>query len=158
MYILQQRRAHTGVSFIKNDLHIPKRFLGAFKVGHRPSSKEFIDEDLSRVLLKRVLESNYEDTEALHSLEYITRFNNEFHKNVVRRDDTERLHKTDNQVKDLYSRENSKNRDVMSVRKGNLHYFGGASNPWTDEPWADGVYTGLQERKASFRPRSRILK
>ncbi len=96
---------------------IPKRFLGAFKAGHRPSAKEFIDEELSRILLKRVLESNYTDIEAVRTLDYLTRFNNEFHKNVIKKSDPKRLHRTDKQVRDLYSRENSKNRDVMSVRK-----------------------------------------
>lgn len=106
--------------FIKNDHHIPKRFLGAFKVGHRPSAKEFIDEDLSRALLKRVLDSNYTDAEAVSALDYLTRFNNEFHKNVISKTDPNRLHRTEKQVRSLYSRENSKNRDVMSVRKGSL--------------------------------------
>lgn len=109
--------------FIKNGSHIPKRFLGAFKVGHRPSAKEFIDEELSRALLKRVLESNYADTEAVDALDYLTRFNNEFHKNVIKKDDPGRLHKTDKQLKSLYSRENSKNRDIMSVRKSSLEHL-----------------------------------
>jgi len=106
--------------FIKSESHIPKRFLGAFKVGHRPSAKEFIDEELSRALLKRVLESDYADTEAVDALDYLTRFNNEFHKNVIKKDDPDRLHKTKKQIKSLYSRENAKNRDVMSVRKSNV--------------------------------------
>ncbi len=114
------KQVRIGGLFIKSGHHIPKRFLGAFKVGHRPSSKEFIDEELSKALLKRVIDSNYADTEAVNTLDYLTKFNNEFHKNVIKRSDEQRLHKTDKQVKDLYSRENSKNRDVMSVRKGSL--------------------------------------
>lgn len=114
------KQTRTKGLFIKKDAHIPKRFLGAFKVGHRPSAKEFIDEELAKLLLKRILESNYTDTEAVFTLDYLTRFNNEFHKNVIKKSDPDRLHRTKKQIKSLYSRENAKNRDVMSVRKSSL--------------------------------------
>lgn len=65
---------------------IPKQFLGAFKAGHRKSAREFIDEELSYQLLSKIIASNYEDKESIKNLEYITRFNNEFHKNVVLKD------------------------------------------------------------------------
>ena len=50
-------------------------------------------------------------------MEYITKFNNEFHKNVVKKDDPKALHNTPELRKDCYARENARNRDVMSVEK-----------------------------------------
>lgn len=96
---------------------IPKRFLGAFVAGHRASAREFIDDSFSYQLLKRIIKSNYNDTEALAALEYLTKFNNEMHKNVVKKGDPNALHSTDKLRKDCYSRENSKNRDILSCKK-----------------------------------------
>lgn len=98
-------------------LTIPKQFLGAFRRGHREASKEFIDEGLSYRLLKKVLDSNYQDLEALEALNYLTKFNNEYHKNVIKKGDAEALHNTDKLRKECYARENARNRDIMSVRK-----------------------------------------
>lgn len=98
-------------------LLIPKEFLGAFRRGHREASKEFIDEGLSYALLKRVLDSGYKDREAVELLSYITKFNNEYHKNVVKKGDKKALHNTDKLRKECYARENARNRDIMSVRK-----------------------------------------
>lgn len=99
---------------------IPKRFLGAFKAGHRSSSMDHIDEDFSYQLLYRILASNYGDTEAVEALDYITKFNDEFHKNIIKKGDNTALHNTDALRKDCYARENSKNRDISSVRHLNL--------------------------------------
>lgn len=98
-------------------MRIPKQFLGAFKRGHRETSKEFIDEGLSYELLKRVLDSDYGDEEALEALNFLTKFNNEFHKNVVKKGDPTALHKTEAQRRECYARENARNRDLMSVRR-----------------------------------------
>ena len=119
---------------------IPKRFLGAFKAGHRPSTREFIDEDLSKQLLSKIKASNWTDKEAIAQLNYITKFNNEFHKNVVKKGDPNALHgeqlsnelRTDrwgniqldkngnpiplNLRQTCYARENAKNRDTLSVQ------------------------------------------
>lgn len=94
---------------------IPKEFLGAFKAGHRKTSREFIDERLSLTLLKKVIEDNCE--ESRKTLEYITRFNNEFHKNVIKKGDPKALHSTDELRKDCYARENARNRDIC-MRSG----------------------------------------
>ncbi len=102
---------------------IPKHFLGAFKCGHRDISKEYIDEELSGKLLRRVLDSNYQDAEAVELLTYLTKFNNEFHKNVIKKGDPDALHNTDTLRKDCYARENSRNRDIMSYRKGSKIYM-----------------------------------
>lgn len=95
-------------------MRIPKQYLGAFKCGHRASAREFIDEELSQKLLLRILDSDYKDKEAMQALSFITKFNNEYHKNVIRKDDPEALHNTDKLRRDLYSRENARNRDVLS--------------------------------------------
>lgn len=125
---------------------IPKQFLGAFKAGHRASAREFIDEELGYQLLNKIIDSNWEDKEAIQQLEYITRFNNEFHKNVIKKDDPKALHKTPEQVKDLYSRENARNRDIMSVdRKKRLDTV-----IQTDEGYVDAL-----NDEDSFVPRSK---
>lgn len=103
------------MSVSKKARNVPKQFLGAFKKGHRVSVREFIDEEMSWQLLNRIENSNYTDTEAIQALEYITRFNNEFHKNVIKKGDVNALHNTDELRRDLYSRENSKNRDLASI-------------------------------------------
>jgi hypothetical protein len=95
-------------------MNIPKQYLGAFKAGHRQTAREFIDEELSYALLKKIKDSNYTDQESMDALAYITKFNNEFHKNVVKKDDPNALHSTDKLRKDCYARENSRNRDIMS--------------------------------------------
>jgi hypothetical protein len=95
--------------------YIPKRFLGAFKVGHRASAKEFIDEELAYKLLKRILDSNYSDLDALKALDYLTKFNNEYHKAVIKKGDRTALHKTKKMRQERYQANNAKNRDIMSI-------------------------------------------
>jgi len=104
------------MSVSKKAKNIPKQFLGAFKKGHRFSSRDMIDEDLSWELLERIEKSNWTDKEAIDALTYITKFNNEFHKNVIKKGDPNALHNTDELRKDCYARENAKNRDIMSVQ------------------------------------------
>lgn len=87
-------------------------------MGHRVASREFIDEELATSLLKRVLRSNYQDLEALTELRFITKFNNEFYKNVLKKGDPTALHSSDTHRKDCYDRENSRNRDVLSIFRG----------------------------------------
>lgn len=99
-------------------MKIPKEYLGAFKAGHRPSAREFIDDELSFELLRKVLEG---DQEAKRMLEYITRFNNEFHKNVIKKGDKKALHNTDELRKQLYDRENARNRDISSKNQGSMY-------------------------------------
>ena len=95
-------------------MQIPKQFLGAFKAGHRPAAREFIDEEQSFELLKRIYSSNWTDEEAIKALTWLTKFNNEYHKNVIKKGDTNALHNTDTLRKQLYARENAKNNDIMS--------------------------------------------
>lgn len=98
---------------------IPKEFLGAFKAGHRPSAREFIDESLAWQLLKKWQKSKGTDKESYDALVYLTKFNNEYHKNVIPKDNTA-LHNTPELKKQLYDRENARNRDIMSVKKDSI--------------------------------------
>lgn len=91
---------------------VPREFLGAFKAGHHPSAKQFIDEELSYELLKRVVYDS--DEQAREALEYLTKFNNEFHKGTTKKGDKNALHNTDELRRDCYARVNAKNRDVFS--------------------------------------------
>ncbi len=99
------------------DRRIPIEFLGAFKAGHRPAARDFIDEEFSQQLLNKIINSNYQDKESIEALAFIAKFNNEFHKNVIKKGDTKALHHTDCLRKKCYDQENSRNRDVMSVEK-----------------------------------------
>ena len=74
---------------------IPKRFLGAFKCGHRKSQQKYIDDELSQQLLDIVMENSIKDeygnitylpSKELDALDYITKFNNEYHKGVISTD------------------------------------------------------------------------
>jgi hypothetical protein len=100
--------------------YIPKRFLGAFKAGHRASSREFIDEELAYKLLKRVLSSNYSDEEAMDALDYLTKFNNEYHKAVIKKGDRQALHNTKRMRQERYQANNARNRDIMSTQRHRL--------------------------------------
>ncbi len=99
---------------------IPEAFLGAFKAGHRAISRDFIDEELSYRLLNKIVDSNYTDLESIKHLQFITKFNNEFHKNVIKKGDPLALHSSDDLRRDCYQRENSRNRDIMSRESYNM--------------------------------------
>lgn len=90
---------------------IPREYLAAFKCGHRKASREFIDEEFSRELLKRTMRG---DPEARAALEYLTKFNNEYHRGIVKKGDESALHAADVLRKDCYTRNNRQNVDVFS--------------------------------------------
>jgi hypothetical protein len=96
---------------------VPKEYLGAFKRGHRQPDKEFIDDELSLRLLKRALSG---DEKAIKALEFLTRFNNEFHKAVLKKGDPNALHQADQARKECYARNNRRNRDALHVNNGLL--------------------------------------
>lgn len=89
---------------------IPKEFLGAFKAGHRLASKDFIDEELSHELLKKTMRGC---KEAKAVLEWLTKFNNEYHKNVIKKGDPNALH-NDEKRKELYRSDYARNSDVYT--------------------------------------------
>ena len=94
---------------------VPKQYLGAFKKGHRHSVREMIDEELSWTLLDKIVKSKYTDTKAMEELAYITKFYNEYYRNVIKKGDEKALHNTDELRKSCYSRTNARNRDLMSM-------------------------------------------
>lgn len=96
---------------------VPKEYLGAFKRGHRLASKDFIDDEFSFKLLYDALAKNQK---AIEALKFLTKFNNEYHKNVLKKGDPNALHHTDSQRKECYSRNNRLNRDALNVNKGVL--------------------------------------
>jgi len=91
---------------------IPREFLGAFKAGHRAASRPFIDEEFSYQLLRKWKMEGCE--ESRQALEYITKFNNEFHKNVVKKNDQSALHKSETHRKDCYDRDSARRRDIFT--------------------------------------------
>ena len=96
---------------------VPRQYLGAFKCGHREKAKEFVDEDFSRELLARITASKGKDKKAVEALTYLTKFNNEFHKAIINKSDTTALHNTDKLRRDLYSKENSRSRDIYAFKE-----------------------------------------
>jgi hypothetical protein len=98
---------------------IPREYLGAFKAGHRASARPFIDDELSHKLLVKVLD--YGCDEARQALEYITKFNNEFYKDVFKKGESA-LHNTRELRKSCGDRNNSRNRDAYSL-PGALYFI-----------------------------------
>ena len=98
-----------------NKPFIPKRFLGAFKCGHRASAREFIDESLSYKLLKIIIASKYSDQQSILELDFITKFNNEYHKAVIKKGDKSAMHRSKYMRQERYGANNARNRDVLSV-------------------------------------------
>lgn len=90
---------------------IPKEFLGAFKKGHRQSVREFIDEDLAFKLLEKV-EQGCE--EARSALLWLTKFNNEFHKDFFNKDEPDALHNGENLRLECSDRLRLARRDMYS--------------------------------------------
>jgi len=97
------------------DFLIPKEFLGAFKAGHRPSARGYIDDELSYELLAKVLNDGCEKSRSL--LAYITKFNNEYYKNVIKKGDESALHASDELRGDCYARNNARSRDLFNKAK-----------------------------------------
>ena len=91
--------------------------MSCFKAGHRVASKEFIDEEFAKDLLEKIEESQYTDKEAMATLDFLHKFNSEYHKNVLKKDDPTALHQTKKLRRDCYSRENGRNRDILSMRR-----------------------------------------
>lgn len=104
----------SGVS--KKARNVPKKWLGAFKKGHRFSDREYIDEDQAWEMLERWEKSGGTDKEAESVLDYLTKFNNEYYKGVIKKGDKNALHNTDELRKSVYDRQNAKNRDIMSIQ------------------------------------------
>lgn len=90
---------------------IPKEYLGAFKKGHRKSAREFIDEELAYRLLERAQNGCEESRKAL---EWLTQFNNEFHKAVINKTDPKAFHNTDELRKECNQRSYAQKNDLFT--------------------------------------------
>lgn len=100
---------------IKHKPRIPKKFLGAFKVGHRMTSREFIEDDYAYELLRLAQSGSKKAEEAL---EILTKFNNEYYKCVFKKGRGPRnFHKKCNgSQNELMRREYARKNDVMTRR------------------------------------------
>ena len=138
------------MSVSKKARNVPKQFLGAFKKGHRFSSRDMIDEELAWEMLERWERSGGKDKEAEEALLYMAKFNNEFHKNVVSK--TDPLHpcncpnrkRGDKHLEgclrnDLNDRENAKNRDIMSIQNRNNEPENEKESSFTDDTFDDNA-------------------
>lgn len=109
---------------------VPKRFLGAFKVGHRHAVRKYIDEEYSWYLLSRIEASGYTDTDSIAMLEYMSKFLDEYYRNSgLSKPDA--FHNTDALVKDRYDNYNAIYRDGMNMRP--VLYSEGVSTIATSE-------------------------
>jgi hypothetical protein len=96
-------------------LIVPKEFLGAFKRGHRADSKDLIDDELATKLLRKA-EEGCEESRA--TLIWLTKFNNEFHKNVCKKGDRTTVHNTAKLRHDCrVARADRRRRDMFNVFK-----------------------------------------
>lgn len=105
---------------MKKKPRIPAQYLGAFKCGHRGPAREYIDEELSYALLNKILKSKFTDKASMDALAYITKFNNEYYKAIVKKGDKEALHNTEALRKDCYTRNNAMNRDMMGKKENRV--------------------------------------
>ena len=99
---------------MRNQKRIPKEYLGAFKSGHRRGVREYIDEDFSFQLLQKA-ESG--DVKALEALKWVTKYNNETYRGVLKKNDPNSLHNTPELYKDACDGHNQRRRDTMCVIK-----------------------------------------
>jgi len=96
--------------------HIPKRFLGAFKKGHRKCIRPLIDDTFAYQLLERLEKSQFTDTEAEEALLYLARFNDEMHGNRFDEDESKHLHNTEELRQKAKDEHAARNKDVYQSR------------------------------------------
>ncbi len=97
---------------------VPKRFLGAFKHGHRKGVREYVDEEFAFSLLRK---AEAGDKEALKALEWLTKYNNETYRGVVKKNDRKAHHKTKKLYKEVNDSHNARRRDLIcNLKSGKL--------------------------------------
>lgn len=95
---------------------VPNEFLCAFKVGHRRGISEYIDEDFSLELLKKAESGN---KEAIEALAWIAKYNNEYYKGFLKKDDESAIHNTEKLYREATRSHNARRRDVLcEIRSG----------------------------------------
>jgi len=110
---------------------VPKEFLGSFKMGHRASVREFIDEELAWDLLKKTLV--YNDQEARKALEWNTRYNNEYYRGVLKKNDPKAIHNTDKLYKEATDAHHARRRDIMAVERDSMVSYESPGKRTSDE-------------------------
>jgi hypothetical protein len=98
----------------KKGQRLPKEYLGAFKCGHRKGVREYIDEEFSYELLEKVQRG---DERAKAALEWITKYNNEIYRGVLKKNDPESIHNTPELYKLATDGHNARRRDLLSAVK-----------------------------------------
>lgn len=93
---------------------VPKKYLGAFKHGHRRGVRDYIDDEFSLKLLKL---AELGDAKALEALEWITKYNNEVYRGVLKKNDPDAIHNTPELYKEASDGHNARRRDVMCYGK-----------------------------------------
>lgn len=94
---------------------VPKEFLGAFKQGHRANVRDFIDDEFAHKLLKQVQKNN--DPEARAALEWLTKYNNEYYRGVLKKNDPKAIHNTDKLYKEATDAHHARRRDISTVER-----------------------------------------
>lgn len=80
--------------------------------------REYIDEDFSYALLRRAQDG---DSAALKALQWITKYNNEAYRGVVKKNDPDAIHKTPTLYKAANDAHNARRRDLVSnLKSGKL--------------------------------------
>ncbi len=93
---------------------MPREFLGAFKFAHRKEVREYIDDDFSYDLLKR-LKRNPGDTEAREALRWMAKYNDEFYRGFLKKGDPNALHRTPELYKHVNDSRNAQRRDLIGA-------------------------------------------
>jgi hypothetical protein len=93
---------------------VPKQFLGAFKAGHRKGVREYIDEEFSYQLLAKAENG---DKKALAALEWITKYNNETYRGVLKKNDPTAIHNTDKLYKEASDAHNANNSRTSRIAR-----------------------------------------
>ncbi len=98
---------------------VPLRFLPAFSFGSPKVNREFLDDELAWKLLKKAEKG---DLAAVKALDFMARFNEEFHRSYFRggKGDKATLHKTPDLQRKLQDSINSKRKDIWGSRSRRL--------------------------------------
>jgi hypothetical protein len=91
---------------------VPKKYLCAFRVGHRKNVRDFVDhDDFSHELLDRAEKG---DKEAERALEWLAKYNAEFYKGFLKKGDKNALHNTKKLYKNVTDAHNARRRDFLN--------------------------------------------
>lgn len=93
-----------------------KKTIGLEKGTFKRNVQWAIDQDYVDTLKEQAKSSDPQKAkEAQATLEFVSKFNNEYYGGSVKKGDEEALHNTDELRKDCYDRNNRSNRDIYSI-------------------------------------------